>query len=175
MRTHWLSSGLLLLAACSGSGAGLDANGNPVSASSVGGTAPSSGAVTADFASIQANVFTPICAPCHAGASAPEGMQLTADTSYSMIVSTPSQEVPSLDRIQPGDPDDSYLVQKIEGLAAVGAQMPDGCPATQPCLDAATIAAIRQWVSQGAPPASATSSAAATSSASAAAVSEAQP
>jgi hypothetical protein len=71
--------------------------------------------------------------------------------SYGMIVGVPSQEAPSLLRIKPGDPDNSYLVQKIEGQAAVGAQMPDGCPVTQPCLSQATIAMIREWVSEGAP------------------------
>ena len=152
------AAGLLipLLAACSGSGAGLDQNGNPLgsssggSSSSSGGSSSSSGA-SADFQAIQDNVFTPICAQCHAGAGAPEGMQLSAGVSYGMIVNVPSQEQPSLLRIKPGDPDNSYLVQKIEGRAAVGAQMPDGCPATQPCLDQATIDRIRAWVSEGAP------------------------
>ena len=155
------AAGLLipLLAACSGSGAGLDQNGNPLGSSSggsssssgsSGGSSSSSGA-SADFQAIQDNVFTPICAQCHAGAGAPEGMQLSAGVSYGMIVNVPSQEQPSLLRIKPGDPDNSYLVQKIEGRAAVGAQMPDGCPATQPCLDQATIDQIRAWVGEGAP------------------------
>ena len=150
---------LLALAACAGNGDGLDANGNPIgsggSGSSTGGTtgAPGggSGGITASFQSIQDNVFTPICSVCHQGAGAPEGMQLSASVSYDMIVNVPSQEQPGLDRIMPGDPDNSYLVQKIEGVAATGAQMPDGCPVTQPCLDQTTIDAIRQWVSDGAP------------------------
>jgi hypothetical protein len=150
---------LLALAACAGDGEGLDANGNPIgsggSGSSTGGTtgAPGggSGAITASFQSIQDNVFTPICSVCHQGAGAPEGMQLSAGVSYDMIVGVPSQEQPELDRIEPGNPDNSYLVQKIEGVAATGAQMPDGCPVTQPCLDQATINAIVQWVSDGAP------------------------
>ncbi|MDB5986845.1 MAG: hypothetical protein JWR16_1898 [Nevskia sp.] len=139
---------LLALAACAGSGDGLDQNGNPIGTGSSGG---GSGPVTADFQSIQDQVFTPICAQCHAGASAPEGMQLGEGVSYSMIVNVPSEEVPTLMRIKPGDPDNSYLVQKIEGLAAVGAQMPAGCPTTQPCLDQDTINLIRAWVSAGAP------------------------
>lgn len=144
-----------LLAACSGSGAGLDQNGEPLGSSSggssSGGSSSSSGSASADFQTIQDQVFTPICAQCHAGAGAPEGMQLSAGVSYGMIVNVPSQEQPSLLRIKPGDPDNSYLVQKIEGRAAVGAQMPDGCPITQPCLDQSTIDLIRQWVSEGAP------------------------
>ena len=48
--------------------------------------------------------------------------------------------------MEPGNPDDSYLVQKIEGTAAVGGRMPLG---GQP-LSADTIAAIRQWITDGA-------------------------
>lgn len=149
---------VLLLAACSGSGLGLDQNGNPIGASSSsGGGGGSSGgssggaSASSSFQAIQDQVFTPICSKCHAGAGAPEGLQLSAGVSYGMIVDVPSQEVPSLLRIKPGDPDNSYLVQKIQGNAAVGSQMPDGCPITQPCLSQATIAMIREWVSEGAP------------------------
>jgi hypothetical protein len=55
-------------------------------------------------------------------------------------------------RVKPGDPDNSYIIQKLEGHAAVGAQMPDGCPTSQPCLTTSTIAFIRQWITNGAPP-----------------------
>jgi hypothetical protein len=126
---------------CAGNGQGLDQNGQPI----VPG-AGSSGPVTADFQSIQDNVFTPICSACHVGASAPQGLRLDAASSYALLVGVPSSESPSLLRIKPGDPDNSYLVQKIEGLAALGARMPLG----QAPLPQATIDAIRQWVSDGA-------------------------
>jgi len=129
------------VAGCAGSGAGLDSNGRPI------GSEGGGGALTADFASIQDNVLTPICSVCHAGGSAPQGLRLDAANSYAMIVGVPSVEDPSVLRIKPGDPDNSYLVQKIEGVAAVGAQMPFGGPP----LPAATIATIRQWVTNGAP------------------------
>lgn len=137
--------GLLLLSAgvagCSGSGAGLDANGRP--SDSGGGAA---GALTADFDSIQSHVFTPICTVCHAGAGAPEGLRLDSTNSYSLLVGVPSTEVPAIQRVTPGDPDNSYIIQKLEGHAAVGAQMPYGGP----YLSADVIAAIRQWISDGA-------------------------
>jgi hypothetical protein len=57
-----------------------------------------------------------------------------------------SVQVGTLDRVEPGNPNQSYLVQKIEGTAAVGVRMPAGGAA----LDAATIAAIRQWITNGA-------------------------
>ena len=67
---------LLLLgfaAGCAGNGEGLNQNGQPISSGGNPG-----GPVTADFQSIQDNVFTPICSQCHIGASAPEGLQLDA-------------------------------------------------------------------------------------------------
>ena len=63
-----------------------------------------------------------------------------------MLVNVPSLEVPSMLRVEPGNPDDSYLIQKIEGTAAVGGRMPLGGQALPPD----TIAAIRQWITDGA-------------------------
>jgi hypothetical protein len=136
---------MLVLAAaatggCAGSGKGLDSNGQPVSG---GGTEP----LTADFQSIQDNVFTPICTRCHIGASAPEGLQLDEAHSYALLVGVPSVEVPSLMRVKPSDPDNSYMVRKIQGgPGIVGGQMPLGGPP----LPQATIDTIRQWIANGA-------------------------
>jgi hypothetical protein len=63
-----------------------------------------------------------------------------------MLVNTSSVEVPSLKRVLPGNPDQSYLIQKLEGHAAVGAQMPLGMPP----LPQSTIDVIRQWIANGA-------------------------
>jgi hypothetical protein len=140
-------------AGCAGNGQGLNQNGQPISS---GGT--TGGPVPADFQSIQANVFTPICSVCHIGASAPEGLQLDAAHSYNLLVGVPSNEQPSLLRVKPGDPDNSYMVHKIEGLPGItGGQMPLG----QTPLPQATINAIRQWVTNGAPNAPAAAPAAA--------------
>jgi hypothetical protein len=139
------------VAACAGNGEGLDANGRPL----VPGGSPTL-PLSADFESIQENIFTPICSVCHAGGGAPEGLRLDAADSFNLLVGVPSTEVPALLRVKPGDPDNSYIIQKLEGHAAVGAQMPFGCPNTQPCLTTSTIAFIRQWITNGAPPAAAT-------------------
>ena len=145
----------LLLAGCAGSGEGLDANGRPLEEGD-GGSVP----LTPDFASIQSNVFTPVCSPCHSGAGAPQGLRLDAANSYAALVGVPSSEVSSLLRVEPGAPDSSYLVQKLEGRAAVGGRM----PLDQPALPQATILVIRQWIQDGALPESAAASAAARSS-----------
>lgn len=133
----WLPA-TLLLAGCAGDGSGLDENGRPAG--------DASEPLTADFASIQQHVFTPLCTGCHAGASAPLGLRLTADASYAALVNAPSVEVPSLRRVTPGNAASSYLVQKISGTAAVGGRMPLGGPA----LSADMIAAIQQWIANGA-------------------------
>src|SRR5882757_10044630 len=128
---------------CAGNGNGLDSNGNPLTPGSGG-----SGGLTADFQSIQDNVFTPICTKCHIGASAPQGLQLDAAHSYNLLVGVPSAEDPSLLRVKPSDPDNSYMVQKIEGAPGIqGGQMPLG----ETPLPQATIATIRQWITNGAP------------------------
>ncbi|HXI49217.1 MAG TPA: hypothetical protein VNH39_11575 [Steroidobacteraceae bacterium] len=147
----------LVIAACAGNGEGLDANGRPLVPGGGGSVPP----LSADFDSIQANIFTPICSVCHMGGSAPEGLRLDAANSFNLLVGVPSTEVPSLMRVKPGDPDNSYIIQKLEGHQAVGQQMPFGCPTSQPCLTTSTIAFIRQWITDGAPP-SATAAAAAT-------------
>ena len=133
---------LLALASCGGgSGEGLDSNGRPLPPGGGG-----SGALTADLASIQSHVFTPICTACHAGGSAPQGLHLDEANAYTMLVGVASNEAPSVLRVKPGDPDNSYIIQKLEGHAAVGARMPFGGP----YLDDATIAVIRQWITNGA-------------------------
>lgn len=142
LRALWpTAAAAVLLYGCGGSGEGLDTNGRPIQTG-----APATAPLTADFQSIQDHVFTPICSVCHSGAAAPQGLRLDAANSYALLVGVPSVEVPSIQRIAAGNPDNSYLVQKIEGRAAIGARMPLGGP----YLDAATIAAIRQWIADGA-------------------------
>jgi hypothetical protein len=139
--------GAPLLVSCGGSGEGLDENGRPGNAGGGGGGSGSGGStLTADLQSIQDHVFTPICTACHAGAAAPLGFRLDAASAYAMLVNAPSVEVPSLRRVSPGNPDSSYLIQKLEGHAAVGGQMPLG----QNPLPQATIDVIRQWITNGA-------------------------
>ena len=58
-----------------------------------------------------------------------------------------SDERPLLKRVAPGDPDNSYIVRKLEGGPDIdGVQMPFG--GTPP--DAATIKKVRDWISAGA-------------------------
>lgn len=138
MRVGILMTASLAIAGCAGNGDGLDENGRP----SDDGPLP----LAPTFASIQQNVFTPICTGCHAGAQAPIGLRLDEASSYAMLVNAPSAEVPSLARVRPGNPDASYLIQKLQGSAAVGGRMPLGGPP----LPQETIDVIRQWITDGA-------------------------
>jgi len=135
---------VLSLAGCpSGSGEGLDENGRPLGENNGG-----NGFLEPTLASIQANIFTPSCAlnGCHTGGSAPLGLRLDVGSSFASLVNIASQEIPSLLRVEPSNPDSSYLVQKLEGTAAVGARMPlNGIP-----LDSSEIAVIREWIANGA-------------------------
>jgi hypothetical protein len=108
-------------------------------------TTPSSTPM-ASYDWIQTNVFDANCTRCHSGSSAPQGLQLDAANAPS-IVGRASTEQPSLLIVSAMDPDNSYLVQKLEGASTIsGARMPFGGP----YLDTATIGAVRDWISAGA-------------------------
>lgn len=140
VRTAFVAMALIGAGCDTGSGKDLDANGRPLSEG--GGSGP----LTAQFQSIQDNVFSQVCTVCHAGAAAPVGLKLDAANSFAQLVGIPSSQVPALLRVSPGDPDASYVIRKLEGTASVGGQMPLGGPA----LPQATIDVIRQWIVDGA-------------------------
>jgi hypothetical protein len=104
--------------------------------------------VSATFSEIQEQIFTPTCAVsgCHTGSNPPDGLNLSAGAAYSNIVNVASVQMPQLFRIEPGDPDNSYLVRKVEGTGIVANRMPLGTdPLPQELIDL-----IRQWVIEGA-------------------------
>src|SRR5262245_29428518 len=118
------------------------------------GSGGASGPLTANFDSIQANIFEPLCSHCHSGANAPAGLRLDGANSYALLVGTTSVERPNLKRVAPGDPNASYIINKLEGGPnIVGERMPAGLPA----LPQADINVIRQWITDGAQPSSSAS------------------
>ncbi len=130
---------LILLGGCAGEG---------------GGEEREEEGLEATLPSIQANIFTPICAVpgCHLGANAPQGLRLdSVFESFNNLVGVPSVERADLMlfRVDPENPDSSYLVWKIEGRPEIeGGRMPLG----QDPLSQEQIDAIRQWILDGAPP-----------------------
>lgn len=146
-----------LAAACVGNGHGLDKDGRPLVPDAAASDAPTGDVMAADdaapgsFAWIQTNVFDAICAvTCHVGAAAPKGLQLDAANAYALLVGVPSDEVPTLNRVSPGAPDDSYIIVKISATDTrrVGERMPRNGP---PYLSDMQIQAIRDWIAAGAP------------------------
>lgn len=133
---------VLLLASCSGSGEGLDENGLPFDDTAM------QPAERGTIAFLQANIFSPICSECHFGSNAPFGLRLDSEeSSYSFLVDVSSGERPELLRVSPGNPDESYIVLKIEGdTSIVGGQM----PLNRPPLSPDDIEDLRDWISTGA-------------------------
>jgi hypothetical protein len=81
----------------------------------------------ATFTRVQAEVFSVSCAlsGCHAGSAPAAGMDLSAGVAYGNTVGVTSTERGDLNRIEPGDPEHSYLVKKIRGDSDItGGAMP---------------------------------------------------
>jgi len=96
-------------------------------------------------------------AGCHVPPIVNAGLDLTPAKAYDQIVNVDAQQVRGLKRIKPGDPDNSYLLQKITpGAAIQGVVMPNGCPGTPVagprCLLPDEIEAFRTWILECAPP-----------------------
>ena len=102
------------------------------------------------LASIQANIFTPTCAVsgCHSGPGAILQLRLDDGFSYGSLVNVPAMSGSGLVRVIPGDADNSFLIQKLEGTQAVGGRM----PLNGPYFQQVTIDVVRQWIDQGAQP-----------------------
>ena len=110
------------------------------------------------FSSIQTNIFDTTdssgrlaCTNCHntRGRAFTAGLDLTAGVSYANLVGVASTEQPSLKRVAPGDPDNSYMIHKLEGRRTItGERMPRG---TGPYLTEGQLVVIRRWIEIGAP------------------------
>lgn len=102
------------------------------------------------------------CAPCHSGASAPQGLDLSSSAAIrETALGVPAREVRTsgapgtsapglvgLARIEPGHAERSYLVWKILGDPhIVGARMPYG----EEPLDPSEVDVVVRWIRSGAP------------------------
>ncbi len=97
-------------------------------------------------------IFTGNCvfSGCHAGSSPEEGMSLGAGQAFSNVVNVAARQLPSMNRVTPNQPDNSYLVHKVQGthldVGGSGSQMPEGLsPLSQSDIDL-----IRAWIQAGA-------------------------
>lgn len=104
---------------------------------------------TATFSRVQNTIFTPSCAVagCHDAFGRSAGLILAEGQAWANLVNQPSTQAPGLDRVEPGDPDQSYLYRKVIGVGISGERM----PAFSPPLPEESIRLIRDWIRRGAP------------------------
>jgi mono/diheme cytochrome c family protein len=104
---------------------------------------------TVTLAQLQTEIFTPKCSGCHNGLGTvpPGALNLTAGGTYKALVNVATGEQPALKYVVPGDPVNSYLLQKLLGAPGIsGARM----PLNGPYLDDATSAQVAAWIAAGA-------------------------
>jgi hypothetical protein len=96
-------------------------------------------------------------ASCHGSESGPTGgMYLGAneEATYENIVNVPSNDVPAMVRVKPGDPASSFLQHKIDGDACVVATCSGTCaelmPQGQDLMAVTDRLTVRAWIAQGA-------------------------
>ncbi len=99
-------------------------------------------------------IFTGRCAlsGCHVGTNPQLGQNLSVGQTFASVVNVPAVELSTMSRVTPGQPDNSYLVHKVQGthvnVGGSGFQMPLGrSPLTQTEIDL-----IRAWIEAGAQP-----------------------
>jgi hypothetical protein len=99
---------------------------------------------------IQAKIFTPGCAAfssCHA-TNGPTKCDLTAGKAFGELVGKPAVVNPARTLVVPGDPASSFLVAKLRAHLEEGDGEP--MPLRNPPLREEQIAAIEQWIADGA-------------------------
>ncbi len=110
------------------------------------------------LSSIQAQIFTNsdssgrrACASCHtdAGRTPSAGLNLRDGVAFASLVGRPSARKAGAIFVVPGDPDASYLIQKLEAGRSdiVGSRMPLGGP---PYLTDGQLLVLRRWIALGA-------------------------
>jgi hypothetical protein len=147
MKRLFLST-MVMVAALAGAGC-------DESLSSITGPTPN---LEPSFSSIQANIFNMsdssgrlACVGCHTdvGRNPAGGLVLVEGRSYQQLVGRASTGKPGATRVIPNDPDNSYMVRKLEGAPdIVGERMPRG---NGPFLTEGQMIVIRQWIKDGAP------------------------
>src|SRR5262245_52816937 len=109
------------------------------------------------FSSIQHDIFEATdssgraaCTQCHnAVLGRFSGLDLSSSVAYANLVNVASARKAGAVRVIPGDPENSYLIQKLEGRSGiVGVRMPFSGP---PYLTSGQITVIKRWIEIGAP------------------------
>ena len=134
------------------------------SASSAGAGSPGStgSAIEPSFATVKlvfgggGGIESCAAAPCHgAGGNAPPGAPVTLadnDQLYANLTTYVSMACGNRKLVTPGKPAESALLQILRGPCGLTPQMPYQCkPADGTCIPDEYVAAISQWILNGAP------------------------
>lgn len=145
LRGIGLAAGLFLLALVAGCDEKL---------SDIAGPSPG---LQPTLSSIAQNVFASTdssgrvaCTQCHTnqGRTPAANLNLLPEVAHAQLVNVASIQKPGAVRVIPGDADNSYLVQKLEGHPGiVGQRMPR---TAGPFLTEGQMLIIRRWINQGA-------------------------
>ena len=113
--------------------------------------------LTPTFSSIQREIFNVTdpsgrlaCIGCHTdqGRTPTGGLVLLEGRSYQNLIGRGSTGKAGATLVVPGDPDNSYIVKKLEGATDIaGVRMPRG---NGPFLEKGQMQVIRRWILEGA-------------------------
>lgn len=96
-------------------------------------------------------IWTSTCTgnACHDAMVPAEGLNLTAAASYAELVGKPSSQCGAYQLVEPGAPERSYLVMKLQGSGPclIGTRMPKAMTA----LTSDRLQLVRDWIFNGAP------------------------
>ncbi len=118
-------------------------------------TAETSATTLVSFEDNVQPILTSLCAKvgCHGAVNPPQGLNMSDGYAWYNLVGDlgnpiSSVEQPSVHRVEPGDPTNSYMYKKITGAAGIsGSSMP---PSGNTPPDATQKDTIKQWILQGA-------------------------
>ena len=145
-RMRWLFGAVLVLGlglfGCGGDGSTLGPDGTPDN-----GDNGDNGTDKVTLGELSDEIFTPGCAGCHGGGNPSAGLSLAKDVIAANIIDKAAASKSEYKLVNPGSPDDSYIVMKVENRDITGSQMPlGGTP-----LSTEQIEKIRDWIAAGAP------------------------
>jgi hypothetical protein len=94
-------------------------------------------------------IFQGACGPCHI---ASDSAGLSLDPGYAEIVDVPANQLPTMDRVEPGDFQASYLLHKLLGTQDAEGGSGGQMPANAPPLNSTDMDIIQAWIDEGAAP-----------------------
>lgn len=143
----------VLLSGCAGEGGGDgDGRGRPACTPSV------DPAAAPRYATNIQPIYDRSCAVsgCHSSVAPAQALDLSPGRSHDATINRRSTQVAGVVLIEPGSPDDSYLIRKVRGDPGIaGVLMPQGCPGNPlqgaQCLTPDEIDALETWILACAP------------------------